>query len=497
MVFNSIKSRFAISVVANVLRGLLILLTTIFLARLLGAADYGRIAFLFATFQAVRQLLDPGVSSAFYTFLSQKKRSAKFMGSYGIFLLGKYVLMIGLVWLLMPEVWINYAWRGESRDLLVFALSAVLMQFEWWPSTMQLLESQRKTILAQSLYMLLLGLQLLGVYVLYWLGILTIKSFMLMSAILWASGTLMSMLRYNFQLVAEPETQEEPLLQNYLTYCLPMVSLSLLSFLVEFSDRWFLQAFAGGREQGYFSISQQIAAVTLMITASMIRVLWKEIAEALHHQNIQQAWTLYTKAKKGLFFVSAMIAAGLGPWSEKIITLIFGSAYTMAAPVFMVLIFAATYQTLGQIEGTLLMASGKTGTGMLFNIFVAPLGIGLSFILIAGAAGLGMSAFTPLGALGLAVKVLVLQIFSVNVLGYLLCKKMIWRFEWVYQLKILALLTPLGFLTKVFFSKIFDNSIFTIMTAGIFYMMVVVALMMRFPKLLDVGFDIRRIGLPT
>jgi O-antigen/teichoic acid export membrane protein len=497
MVFKSIKSRFAISLVANVLRGLLIFLTAIFLARLLGSADYGRIAFLFATFQAVRQLLDPGVSSAFYTFLSQKKRSARFMWSYEIFLLGKYLLTVGLVWFVMPEAWINYAWRGESRDLLVFALSAVLMQFEWWPSTMQLLESQRRTILAQSLYILLLALQLLGVYVLYWLDMLSIKSFMLMSAILWASGTLVSMLRYHFQLVAEPETQEDPLLQNYIAYCLPMVSLGLLSFLVEFSDRWFLQAFAGSHEQGYFSVSQQIAAVTLMITASMVRVLWKEIAEALHYKNIQQAWTLYTKAKKGLFFVSAMIATGLGPWSEKIITLFFGSAYTMAAPVFMVLIFAATYQTLGQIEGTLLMASGKTGTGMLFNIFMAPLGIGLSFILIAGATGLGISALTPLGALGLAVKVLAVQIFTVNVLGYLLCKKMIWRFEWVYQLKILALLTPLGFLTKIFFSKIFDVTIFTIMTAGIFYMMIVGALVMKFPKLLDVGFDIRRICVPS
>lgn len=495
MVSNSIKSRFAISLVANVLRGLLTLLTTILLARLLGADDYGRIAFLLATFQAIRQLLDPGVSSAFYTFLSQKRRSVRFMNAYGLFLLGKYFLMVGLVWLVMPESWINYAWRGESRDILIFALSAVLMQFEWWPSTMQLLESQRRTALAQSLYLLLLALQLLGVYLLYWFGILSIKSFMLMSAILWASGTFTSMLRYHFQSVAEPAPAEVLLLQKYLAYCLPLMSLGFFSFLVEFSDRWFLQAYAGSREQGYFSVSQQIAAVTLLITASLVRVLWKEVAEALHHEQTQQAWLLYSKAKKGLFFVSALIAAGLGPWAGEIVTLVFGSAYVLAAPVFMVLIFAATYQTLGQIEGTLLMASGKTGTGLFFNILMAPLGIGLSFLLIAGTGGMGFSALPALGAMGLAAKVLAVQVLTVNVLGYLLCRKMTWHFEWVYQIKILLVLVFLGSVTKILFAGSFEYPLFSLLSAAVFYLALVVAVLIIFPKLLDVGFDVRRIGV--
>jgi len=497
MTFHSIKSRFAISLVANVFRGLLILLTTIFLARLLGAEDYGRVAFLLATFQSIRQLLDPGVSSAFYTFLSQRNRSPRFVALYGLFLLSKYFLLTGILWLILPESWSNYAWRGEPRDLVIFALSAVLMQFEWWPSTMQLLESQRRTALAQSLYLLLLALQLFGVFMLSALDSLSIKSFMLMSAILWASGTFTAMLRYHPRSVSELLPVEEFLLKKYLAYCLPMVPLGVLSFLVEFSDRWLLQTFAGSREQGYFSASQQIAAVTLLITASFLRVLWKELAESIHHDRAGQAWLLYSKAKKGLFFVSAFIAAGLGPWSSDIVTLVFGSTYGLAAPVFMVLIFAAIYQTLGQIEGTLMMASEKTGAGFSFNIIMAPMGIGLSFLLIAGADDFGMSAIPPMGALGLAVKVLIVQFFSVNILGYLLCQKMSWRFEWVYQLKILLVLVSLGFAAKMFFTGVFAHPIFCLVTACVFYFLVVSALLMNFPRFFDLGLDLRRIALST
>lgn len=497
MYFNSIKSRFSISLVANILRGLLTLLATIFLARLLGADDYGRIAFLLATFQAIRQLLDPGVSSAFYTFLSQSNRSTRFMASYGLFLLAKYLLITGVVWFVMPESWLNYAWRGESRDLLIFVLSAVLMQFEWWPSIMQVLESQRRTALAQGLYLLLLALQLTGVFVLDGLGILTIKSFMLMSALLWASGTFMAMLRYHSHSVSLALADDELLLKKYLAYCLPLVPLGLLSFLVDISDRWFLQTFAGSREQGYFSVSQQIASVTLLITASLVRVLWKEIAETLHQDRSEQARVLYNSAKKGLFFVSALIAAGLGPWSGEIVILVFGPEYALAAPVFMVLIFATVYQTLGQIEGTLLMASGKTGTGFFFNILIAPLGIGLSFLMIAGTDGWALSALAPLGALGLAIKVLTVQFFSVNVLGYLLCQKMTWRFEWIYQIRVWLILLFFGFLSRIIFADFFEYSISSMLSAAIFYLLVILVVLVIFPRFLDVGFNIRQMGVST
>ncbi len=497
MSFTSIKSRFAISLVANILRGLLTLLTTISLARLLGEDDYGRMAFLLATFQAIRQLLDPGVSSAFYTFLSQSNRSTKFMASYGLFLFAKYLLITGVVWLVMPESWLNYVWRGESRDLLIFALSAVLMQFEWWPSTMQVLESQRRTALAQGLYLLLLTLQLMEVFVLHWLGLLSIKYFILMSAALWASGTFIAMLRYHSGSVSKMVPADELLLKKYLVYCLPMVSVGLLSFLIDFSDRWFLQVFAGSREQGYFAVSQQIAAVTLLITASLVRVLWKEIAEALHHERAEQARVLYTNAKKGLFFVSALIAAGLGPWSGDFVTLVFGPAYALAAPVFMVLIFAAVYQTLGQIEGTLLMASGKTGTGFLFNILMAPLGISLSFLLIAGADGWALTALPALGALGLAVKVLTVQVFSVNVMGYLLCQKMNWHFEWIYQIKILFVLLSLGFAARMLFADFFEYAILSMLLAAVFYLLMVLMVLVIFPRFLDIGLNLRWLGVST
>ena len=487
---NSIRSRFAVSLVSNILRGLLTLLTTIFLARLLGADDYGRIAFIVATFQSLRQLLDPGVSSAFYTFLSQKMRSAAFLSTYGVFLLGKYLMIIFVLGMLMPDSWISYVWRGESRDILIFALSAVLIQFEWWPSVMYILESQRRTVLAQSLYLILLALQLIGVYILYLLGILTIMNFMLMSSVLWAGGTICSILYYIPNLIVKSKVENQFSLQEYLVYCVPMVYLGFLSFFVEFFDRWLIQAYAGSREQSYFSVSQQVAAIILILTSSLIKVLWKEIAESLHSNRIEHAWSLYSKTKKGLYFASVFIAAGLAPWSEEILAVIFGLDYIQAAPVFMIMIFAATFQTLGQIEGALMMASGKTRTGLYYNIISTPLSMVLSYILIVGTYELGEQVFSPLGAIGLAVKLLVVQVFSVNVLGYLLCEKLSWKFEWLYQISTIIVLVTISSLAKIILCDIFQNLLTSFVIVNILYAIAVLSFASIFPRLLETGFKI-------
>jgi O-antigen/teichoic acid export membrane protein len=492
---HSIKERFAISMASNIVRGLLTLLTTIVLARLLGTDDYGRVAFLLATFQAIRQLLDPGVSSAFYTFLSQRTRPRRFIFSYGFFLAAKYILIACVVGFIMPDHWINYAWHGESRDLIIFALSAVLMQYEWWPSAMQIFESQRRTALAQGQYLFLLLLQLTGVLTLSIFDLLTIKSFMLTSATLWATGTFFSILRYHAISNVEPDNQTELVLKKYIEYCLPLVPLGIFTFLADFLDRWFLQTYSGSREQGYFAISQQLAGVTLLITASILRVLWKEVAEALHHGKTEEARLLYTNTKKGLFFVSTLIAAGLGPWSKDILIMIFGTSYSWAGSVLMVLIFAAAYQTLGQIEGTLMMASEKTKTGLFFNTLLTPVSIGFSFLLIAGTSSFSENPIPPLGALGLAIKVLVVQIFSVTALGYFLCKNLHWRFEWKYQFSSIFVLSIIGIFAKMIFSNLFDFPLLSMLFAGFFYLASIAMVLRTFPKLLDVGFDVRRFSI--
>ena len=79
MLKTSIRSRFIFTVGINFFKSLLSFITGILLARLLGPEFYGNMAFLLGSFMGVLRLLNMGSSSAFFTFLSQKTRSRKFV----------------------------------------------------------------------------------------------------------------------------------------------------------------------------------------------------------------------------------------------------------------------------------------------------------------------------------------------------------------------------------------------------------------------------------
>lgn len=491
---NSVKSRFLVSLGANLVRGVVTLLITIVLARFLGSDDYGRVAFVLATFQAIRQLTDPGVSSAFYTFLSQTARSTRFVGVYWVFLIAKYLLTVIIIMWMMPDGWVNYIWRGEPRDLLVFSMTAVMMQFDGWQCAAQMLESQRRTKRAQSIYVSFLVLQLVSIYILQATELLSVRNYMLMSTAVWVIATLVAVMGYRSEQVPDGDVLAEPIFRRYLAYCLPMVPLTFLNFLSDFLDRWFLQTWAGNHEQALFSISQQIAAAILLITASMIRVLWKEIAEALHENKGAHAMRLYSRSKRGLFFISACIMGIMGSWAQEIFSLTFGVTYSGAAPVLAVMVIAATYQTLGQIEGTLLLASGRTKTGLWFNFMMAPIGIALSYFLVTTGFALGEVpiAGAGLGAFGLAIKTLLIQVVAVNVLGYLLCRQLNWHFEWVYQLKMLVFMGALGFGTKGLLDFWGTHAIVSMTMGLILYIALITMVLLVFPKFFDLGFELPR-----
>jgi len=73
--FNSerIASRFLFSISFNIIRGVFSFLAGLYIAKGLGPVEYGNFTFLLGSFIAIRQLIDLGTSSAFFTFISQKK----------------------------------------------------------------------------------------------------------------------------------------------------------------------------------------------------------------------------------------------------------------------------------------------------------------------------------------------------------------------------------------------------------------------------------------
>lgn len=430
---HSVRIRFVFTVVTNLFRSLLGFVTGMLLARWLGPRDYGNMAFLLGTFVGLRLLLDMGTSTAFYTFLSQQPRSKRFVQTYYAWLALQFVLPLLIIGLLLPTQWVETIWRGQQRGLVLLAFAATFMQSSVWPVVQQTGESQRKTLFVQSIGVVVAALHLLAIGLLWFTSTLGLYAIFAVLAVeyLVASAIAQSRLPFTDGGVREPEDDLKPLFRKYFGYCLPMIPYAVMGFAQEFADRWLLQTFGGGIQQAFYAVGAQFAAIALLATTSILRIFWKEVAEAHHQQDHARARRLYQRVSRLLFLVGALIAGFLIPWSPDLLRRLLGPAYVGGATTLAIMFLYPVHQSMGQITSTVLYATERIRLLVITGTLIMVLGVLVSYFVLAPP-----TATIPgfgLASQGLAVKMVVVQLVSVNVIAYLISRFWELPFDWLYQ----------------------------------------------------------------
>ncbi|MBI3773325.1 MAG: lipopolysaccharide biosynthesis protein [Gammaproteobacteria bacterium] len=431
---GSTRTRFVVTVGASLFRALLSFATGMLLARWLGPESYGNMAFLLGTFLGVRQLLDMGSSSAFFTFLSQRSRSKRFVRMYFVWLVIQFLIPLAVVGLIFPSQWIETIWHGEQRGLVLLAFVAAFMQYSVWPAIQQAGESQRQTVWAQGLGVLVAAAHLLAVVLLWWLGMLGLGAIFAAIAVEYMLAAIALHKKYVYASTGEASlagSMAEPLFRKYLNYCLPLIPYAWIGFAYEFADRWLLQNYGGSVEQAYYAVGAQFAGIALIATSSILRIFWKEIAEAHHQGDYARAGMLYQKVSRLLFLVGAMITGFLVPWAENLLHLMLGTAYVGGAAALAIMFLYPVHQSMGQIGGTMLYATERVSIQVVTGIVFMIASMGVTYLVLApenaAVPGLGLASE------GLALKMVVMQIIQVNVIAYIIARIWSWPFDWIYQ----------------------------------------------------------------
>src|SRR5262249_50593349 len=264
---ESVGARYVVTLLASVSRAALSFVAGLILARTLGAHEYGDQAFLLGSFVAVSQLLDMRSSSAFYTILARRSRRPLFFAGYGFWLALQFAVPAVFV-LVVSQTFLGAVWQGQDRALILLCWASSFASNQLWGAVSQLGEAVRRTRTVQLASLVQSAAHVITVAVLAWTGWLTIRAFFWLTTVEY--GLLVAIVAP--RLIAsnvEPGAQHEPLrelLRACATYCRPLVIYGWVAFLYTFADRWLLQYFGGASEQGFFAVSQQFAAVTLLVT---------------------------------------------------------------------------------------------------------------------------------------------------------------------------------------------------------------------------------------
>jgi O-antigen/teichoic acid export membrane protein len=449
--------RFGATLVATVFRVGVSFLSGLVVARGLGSAGFGDLNFLLGSFTAVNLILDMGTSTAYYTFVAQRRRRTAFFLVYLIWTLGiQFVGTVCVLWLILPEGALLRAWPGQSRGLVLLAFGVTFMTTQMWTMVSQLGEALRQTIVVQIFAATQASAHFVLVVVARYSGWLTIRSVMWLLILEYV--VLASFLAFRFlPRAVENVNDREPvwsIVRAFVRYCRPLMLYGWVGFCYHFADRWFLQNFAGSREQGFFSISQQFSAISLFATASIINVFWKEMAEARERNDQQRQKQLYTVVRRGLYFVAAWTSCLLIPYSSEIVRWLLGSDYSGASLAMAIMFLYPIHQSLGQIQSTVFYATGQTSLYSKIGIVNMLISIPVSYFLLAP-----RTQSIPglhLGAAGLASKMVVLQMLGVCLLAYQLKRLYGWSEDNFYQGTVLLAFLGLGLVGRLLATRMFQ-----------------------------------------
>ncbi|MDQ6769951.1 MAG: hypothetical protein M3Z54_08190, partial [Gemmatimonadota bacterium] len=196
---------------------------------------------------------------------------------------------------------------------------------------------------------------------------------------------------------------------------------------------------------------------------------WKEIAEANARGNLERLRELYMRSRRMLFFTAAWTSCLLIPWSGELLLLAAGAKYTAGAPVLMLMLLYPVHQTLGQLQSTFLVATGRTRLYSTLGIISMSTSIVIAYFLLATPSaalpGLG------LGAIGLAAKLVGLQLIQVVVVSVIISRKYDWPTDLLHQFLLLAALIAVSVTIRWLIRAAFPTwqSIAQILTAVIIY----------------------------
>lgn len=465
---ESISKRLPMSIFFNIIRGLLTLLTGIFLARFLGPEEFGRMAFLLASFLAFKALLDMYSSHAFFTFLSKETRSKDFIKIYWYWMAFQLVFSLILVGLLLPNTLVASIWQNEDRILVLLALIATFMQQSAWQVASYMAEANRATVAMQKVATSVVFFHLSLIIFLFLINHLTLPIIFISISIEWAIGTFYAVKMYSGN--NEKSDNIGSVFNEFWIYCKPLIPLVIFSFLYEFLDRWMLQLWGGSKEQAYYALALSFSTIILLATTSIIKIFWKEIAESYHNGDLIKMQDFYKKTSRILYFIGAFIAGFCIPWSEEILQISAGGEYIDGKTTFILMLIYPVHQCLGQINGAVLLATEKVKlqnlTGVIFIIIS---------LLVAYYALAPKGLFIPglnLGSQGLAWKMIIMQFLQVNIISYIIARIFKWKYDWLFQFYVLGAVLIIGFLTKFLVVNFLSSLFFSIILSFTLYIII-------------------------
>jgi len=476
------------TLVAQISKSALSFLSGMIVARGLGPAQYGNLAFLLGSFTAIRLVIDIASGQAFFTLSAQRPRSREFYLYYATWLAVFQIFTPLLcITLLFPQHVVDAIWQSQGRERVALAFLATHLQYLFWPQIIQVGEVVRRTTVAQ---MLTIGVSLTQFSVtalLFLSGFLTLTNYLVLIVCTFSAGVIAAffLLPRPWHPSVEPEPFRE-VFSEFATFCKPLIvsmSLQATSGLVEV---WLLQRYAGSVQQGYFALGMQISLVALLATTALQNIFWREVAELEGNGNEVRTRDVYIKTSRVLFLAACVPIAFLIAWTPQVVLILLGTKYSGAAPTIGIMFLYPLSQAILTLAIVMYSVMHETRMLAIFSSVYALLYIVASYVLLAppdaALPGLG------LGALANGAKLTLFGFVQLLVWETWIQHKKGWQSDWPHRLRLLMVLAAISLIARAAGGALLIRfaPLVAMLAATLIYLGLTLTAVLRWPAMMGV-----------
>lgn len=453
----SLGKRYLFKLCSNIATIPLFFLQEAILPRILGPIAYGNFTFVAAFYTQIINFLDLGTGVCLRTGLAKRPHETGIISFYlritlyifsalllcGIIMYAPSVSELFLpnipLWMIFPSLfcafltWLSLTTRGMNDAIGSTTSSELIRIVISISSAMVLLVLFFSHILSLPLFYLQQGVTY---------GAITIGVvYTFIRA--WKKRNPSTKAASFYELTTEQRTSY---IREYKSYCSPLFVIALCSMLALLFERWVLQFFSGSLDQGYFSLSQKVGMACFLFVTAMMPLLQRDLSMAHGKQDFEAMAKIIDRFAPLLYSIAGWFACFTCIEASGVIHIFAGNDFLDAMLPVQIMAFYPVHQCYGQLASTIFYASGNTSTLRNFTLLGLMAGIICTWIFVAPLEFGGLH----LGATGLALKMVLIQMITVNILMWRCSKDIAFSFKKNFLHQILS---PLCFLLLAFVSQ--------------------------------------------
>lgn len=474
---SSLNKRYLIKLLSNVVSGVVNIAIMAIVPQTLGPTAFGQFSYLQQFFSQVLAFLDAGTSTAFFTKLSANQGRRELVSYYAVISLLLLLLLCFLVYLI--DITSLHVVVISDIPIQLIYLGMIFGYLTWLSQIFIKVSDAHALTVSVELVRIVHKLIFLGLLFLY----LSFYSFDIEGYFyynymaLWTFVTALVFIFYRSGVfdseIFSSKINFFPLTSEFYKFASPLFVFNVVGITVSLFDIWLLQYVNGSEETGFYGLAYSIAAICFIFTSAMTPVITREFSKYYSTNEIDKVVALFNKYVPGLYSLSAFFSIFIAFNAGFILEFFTDSRFNDAMLALIFMAFYPMHQTYGQITGAVFFAAEQTGKYKNISVIFSVIGLVLSIVLL---------YFFELGAEGLALKMVLIQVFSVNVQLYY--NSLILGFKagklFIHQILSLIFFSIIMYCVQAIDIHL-DNTLYQVLTEGVIYFFIVLILSIVFP----------------